>query len=213
MFVIFPLVFYFLNTVPFYLPANNQIAADSGYVIYLVKISWHTGIIFRTDQVDTTIWKSFDDFKNYNYVDVGWGDKDFYQAPGFDIDLAVKALFMKTESTIRVAGFNVPINNYIEFTDYAEKLNLSREEYKRLCDFIQSTYNLRNKNPQILNERLNGAIKFYLANGYYTCFNTCNTWVARGLKYAGFKIDDTIILSHQLFRESIKYGKMVKVPE
>ncbi|HSD62190.1 MAG TPA: DUF2459 domain-containing protein, partial [Ignavibacteriaceae bacterium] len=162
MLVIFPIVFYFLNTTSFPQADTHQMASDSGYVIYLVKISWHTGIIFRTDQVDRTIWKSLNDFDNYNYVDVGWGDKDFYQTPGFDINLAVRALFMKTESTLRVAGINRPIDNYIKFTDYAEKLILSRNEYDRLCEFIQSTYNLKNNHSQILSEQLNGAVKFYL---------------------------------------------------
>lgn len=163
--------------------------------------------------MDTSLRKTLNKFMNYKYVDVGWGDKDFYQAPGFDINLAVKALFMKTESTLRVSGINKPIENYLEFTDYAEKLILSSDKYNRLCDYVQSTFNLEKDRPQILSEHLNGAIKFYKAKGYYTLFNTCNTWVAKALKYAGMPIDDKILLSEQLFRETVKFGIMVKLPE
>lgn len=211
--VIFPIVFYLLNTTPLP-PINSHLTtADSGKVIYLVKISWHTGIIFRTNQVDTTIWKSIKEFEDYKYVDVGWGDKEFYQHTGFDIDLAVKALFMKTSSTLRIGGFNNPIENYIQSTDYAEKLFLSEKKYDRLCRYIQSTYYLENGSTQIYSERFGGAVKFYWANGYYTCFNACNTWVAKALKFAGYKVDDNIILSEQLFRQTVNYGKLVKVPE
>jgi uncharacterized protein (TIGR02117 family) len=213
MLVIFPIVFYLLNTTPLPHISNHQVTADSENVIYLVKIRWHTGIVFRTDRVDTTIWKSISDFKNYKYVDVGWGDKDFYQHPGFDVDLAVRALFIKTNTTLRIGGFNRPVENYINSTDYAEKLFLSKVKYDRLCSFIQSTYELENDSTQILSERFGGAVKFYKAKGYYTCFNTCNTWIAKALKYSGYNIDTNIILSEQLFRETVRYGELVKLPE
>lgn len=211
--VIFPIVFYLLNTTTLPAPVNLTSAADSEKVIYLVKIRWHTGIIFKIDQVDTTVWKLIKDFKEYDYVDVGWGDEAFYQAPGFDLDLAIKALFTKTSSTLRVSGFNRSINSYLQNTDYAERLILSESEYHRLCVYIQAAYSLKKNNPVILSEHFGGAVKFYKAVGYYDVFNTCNTWIAKGLNAAGIKINENIILSEQLFRETVKYGKMVKVPE
>ena len=213
MLVIFPIVFYFLNTTPLPPITNSHITEDSTKIIYLVKIRWHTGIIFKTNQIDKTIWKSLDDFKNYDYVDIGWGNRDFYQHPGFDIDLAVRALFFNTKSTLRVGGFNEPVGEYINSTDFAERLVLSKGKYDSLCSFIQSTYDLENNNPQILSVHTGGAIKFYSAKGYYSCFNTCNTWVAKALKYSGYNLDENVILSEQLFRETAKYGKMIKLPE
>lgn len=213
MLVIFPIVFYFLNTTPLPPVTSLQPAADSEKVIYLVKIRWHTGIIFKTNQIDTTIWKTLDDFKKYDYIDVGWGDRDFYQHPGFDIDLAMRALFIKTKSTLRVGGINEPVSEDINSTDYAERLVLSEDKYDSLCRFIQSTYDLENKQPQILSVHAGGGIKFYAARGYYSCFNTCNTWVAKALRYSEYNLDENIILVEQLFRETVKYGKMVKLPE
>ncbi len=205
-------MFYFLNTTALPDPITLTAATDSEKVIYLVKIRWHTGIIFKTSQVDTAIWKYIDDFKEYEYVDVGWGDEDFYQHPGFDLDLAVKALFIKTKSTLRISGFNRGIDKYIESTDYAEKLILTNSEYSRLCEYIQSTYDINKNLPVILSEHFGGGVVFYKARGYYTVLNTCNTWIARALNFAGFKLDDHIIMSEQLFRETIKYGRMVKSP-
>ncbi|MCL4279574.1 MAG: DUF2459 domain-containing protein, partial [Ignavibacteriaceae bacterium] len=46
--------------------------------------------------------------------------------------------------------------------------------------------------------------------GDYHLFNTCNTWLARGLKKAGFDIEDNIILTEQLFNEADKFGDVVK---
>ncbi len=206
-------MFYFLNTTVLPQAAGHFPLADSEKVIYLVKIKWHTGIVFETDQVDTTFWNFIKDFKDYRYLDAGWGDADFYQHPGFDIDLAVRALFVRTQSALRIAGFNRDIEKYLAGTDYAERLVLSKENFDSLCSYIQSYYLLVNDKPVVLSMHLNGAVKFYKAKGWYTVFNTCNTWIARGLNKAGYKIDDDIILSEQLFRETVEFGQMVKVPE
>ncbi len=206
-------MFYILNTTVFPQSDGHFFPADSEKVVYLVKIQWHTGIIFETDQVDTVYWNFIKDFKDYRYIDVGWGDADFYQHPGFNIDLAVRALFVKTQSALRIAGFKRSIKNYLAGTDYAERLVLSKVKFDSLCSYIQSSYILVNDRPVLLSRHLNGAVKFYKAKGWYTVFNTCNTWIARGLNKAGYKIDDDIVLSEQLFRETMKYGRMVKVPE
>ena len=211
--VIFPIVFFFLNTTT--LPAGLPVTAvpDSEKVIYLVKMRWHTGIIFKTGQVDTAAWRFIKDFKNYEYVDVGWGDEQFYQHPGFDIDLALRALFIETNSTMRISGINRGIQEYLQSTDYAERLILTDKAYQLLCSYVQSTYSVKKNRPVILSEHFNGGVKFYKAKGYYTLMNTCNTWIARALKSAGYQINDNVILSEQLFRETIRYGTMVKVPE
>jgi uncharacterized protein (TIGR02117 family) len=211
--LILPILFCCLDFIPQPITSIYNYRPGSDKVIYLVKISWHTGIVFKTDEVDTSIWKQVTEFKNFNYVDVGWGDKDFYQHPGFNLDLAARALFTKTGSTLRAAGFNGPIINYMNSTDCAEKITLTKKEYDKLCDYIELAYNLDNGKPVELSEQFSGAVKFYKAKGYYTIFNTCNTWVAEALKFSGFKIDDNIILSQQLFRETAKFGTMVKLPQ
>ena len=211
--VIFPIVIFFLNTTTLPAAVPITIPTDSQKVIYLVKIRWHTGIIFRTDKVDISRWKFINDFKDYKYVDVGWGDEEFYQHPGFDIDLAVRALFIDTKSTLRVSGFNRDIENYLQSTDYAEELKLTNKEYDKLCSYIQSAYITEEGKPVILSEHFGGGVKFYKAEGYYNVFNTCNTWIAKALNIAGFKLDEHIIMSEQLFRETLRYGTLVKVPD
>ncbi len=211
--VIFPILFYFLNTTVFPQVSESLSVRDSARTIYLVKISWHTGIIFNTQQVDTLVWKYIKNFNEFRYVDVGWGDEAFYQHTGFDLDLAVRALFEETASTLRIAGFNRDIESYLASTDYAERLLLSKAKFDSLCTYIQSYYSLKNSEPIILSRHLMGSVIFYKSKGWYSVFNTCNTWIARGLKKAGCRINDEVILSEQLFRETLKFGKLVKAPE
>jgi len=211
--VIFPIVFYLLNTTSLPPVSGFTPAEDTAKIIYLVKIKWHTGIIFNTSQVDTLIWKFIKDFKAFRYVDIGWGDADFYQHPGFDPELAARALFMKTDAALRVAGFNRGIDDYLQGTDYAERIIVDEEKFDRLCRYIQFFYFIDKDSPVILSQHLDGAVRFYKAKGCYTLFNTCNTWIAAGLDYAGYKINPKIILSEELFRQTVKLGEMVKAPD
>ncbi|MCU0344879.1 MAG: DUF2459 domain-containing protein, partial [Ignavibacterium sp.] len=55
-----------------------------------------------------------------------------------------------------------------------------------------------------------GKIIYYKANGSYHLFNTCNTWLAKGLKEAGIDTEDNILLTEQLFNELAKIGTVIK---
>ena len=182
------------------------------FTVYLINQSWHTGIVFLRKEIDTTIWHEVNQFKYYKYIDVGWGEAEFYQNPGFNLFLAVKALFASNPSTLRISGFNMPIEDYINFSDHAIELFLSREQLNKLSLYIHQTYfHNKNGNIKILSENSDSSIIFYKANGRYDMFRTCNTWVADALRQAGFKnISGNIILVGSLFKEAGKIGKTIK---
>lgn len=180
--------------------------------IWLVKQRWHTGLVLQRNQVDTTTWPEITQFKNYNYVDVGWGDEKFYQHSGFNILLAARALFIPTSSTIRVFAFNLSIDQYIGLSDRAIEIRIDKEQLDSLCSYIHETYLLDKTNkPILLSEQFNGTVKFYKAKGEYHLLNTCNTWAADGLKRAGFKnFSSSIILVNELFNQAKRIGEEIK---
>lgn len=201
--IIIPIIILFLNTSPIlqnrsYITTNN----NSKYTIYLVKYRWHTGIVFNKNAIDTTIWRESNDFSNCKYLDIGWGDKDFYIHRGFDLGLAIKALFYPTPSVLRIEALEFQLADYIKFSDAALKIKIDSCGFNNLLRFIHNTYKHDAKNkPEIVTSRNNGMVKFYKAKGKYSIFNTCNTWAAKGLNKAGIKISTDIILSQQLFKE------------
>ena len=191
--------------------SNNQIDS-SKYTIYLVKQMWHTGIVFNTSDIDSSIWPEIKYFKDFKYIDVGWGDSAFYQDPDFNLVLAAEALFVPTPSTLRIEGLFSSIDNYIKSSDKAVEIKLTQSQLDKLCKYIHDNY-YRNKQHKLIvyDKEEGGKIIFYKANGKYDLFNTCNTWVARGLKKAGFKnIDDNLILVKELFQQAGKMGKILK---
>lgn len=213
MLLIIPIILFFLNTSDF--PQNNSGLINKQldyFSIYLIKQNWHTGIILKKENINSEIFPSIKDFPNTDFLDIGWGDKEFYLHPDFDFELAFKALFYPTTSVLRIEGIN-SINNYLNISDAAVEIKISKSSFDKLCSFIQETFNKNEDKNILITQRNKGRIKYYEAKGKYSIFNTCNTWIAKGLKHAGFDIDENIILTQQIFNEAQEFGKIIKISD
>jgi uncharacterized protein (TIGR02117 family) len=185
---------------------------DDSVSVYLVKLGWHTGMVIRTEDVDSSYLPQKRLFNQFKYVDIGWGDDEFYRTPGFDIGLAIKALFYPTVSTLRIEGFNFDIMKYIGYSDVGYMIRLDRNSFNKLSRYISSAFYVNDSsNVELLESRYNGHISFYRATGKYTVFNTCNTWVSKGFKSAGYDIKTKIVLSEELFDEIDQLSSSVKL--
>ncbi len=213
--VIFPVIFFFLHTSPPLQVGDNRIQNDnSSQQIYLIKQYWHTAVVIDKEDIDSTIFPEVNLFDDAGLIDIGWGDEEFYQYPGFDSGLAYKALFYATPSTLRVEGIRVPKQNYFDLSEIVIEFTISKNQLDTLCLYISKTVWRNNDGEhEILSTQGLGRIIFFKANGEYHLFNTCNTWLAKGLKQAGIDIEDDIILTEQLFNEAAKVGKVLKVEE
>ena len=223
--IIFPIIFFFLHTSPalqvtpidweccgFSKEAEKVFFQDDSLkTIYLIKQRWHTAVVFHKEDVDTIIFPEIKYFQKAELVDIGWGDEVFYQHPGFDWDLAYQALFYATPSTLRVEGIYITKQQYFDISEIVIELKINNEQLKDLQKYISDTiWRDENHKHKILSTQYLNRVYFFKANGSYHLFNTCNTWLARGLKQSGLEIKDDIILTEQLFNESAKVGKVLK---
>lgn len=223
--VIFPVIFFFLHTSPALqvTPVDWECCGfskeaeklfyqdDSLHTIYLIKQRWHTAVVFHTDDVDTLILPEIKYFKAAELIDIGWGDEAFYQHPDFDWDLAYQALFHATPSTLRVEGIYITKQQYFDISEIVVELKISNGQLIILQKYISDTiWRDENGSYEILSTQYLNRVYFFKANGSYHLFNTCNTWLARGLKQSGLKIKDDIVLTEQLFNESAKVGRVLK---
>ena len=210
--VIFPVIFFFLNTSSPLIEENqNRNDLTGKKEIYLIKQYWHTAIVIDKNDIDPDILPEVEYFNDFSLLDFGWGDEEFYQHPGFDSGLAFKALFYATPSTLRVEGIGISRDTYFDISEIVVRILVSREQLNKIVNFLSSTiYRNNNGSSVILSEQGLGRIIFFKANGEYHLFNTCNTWLAQALKKAGIDIDDNIILTEQLFNEAAKVGTVIK---
>ena len=59
-----------------YPPAPGELVKP----VYVINHGWHTGIAVRRADIPQGVWPEHGDFADFEYVEVGWGDRDFYVA-------------------------------------------------------------------------------------------------------------------------------------
>jgi len=150
----------------------------------------HTGVTIRRSDIPRGHWPASADFADSNYIEVGWGDDDGYRKP-LTSGIAIKALMGDSHTVLFAEGFRQSIRRKYQdrkFTVLA--VDLSAAGMTQLCDHIQQTY-AADKNGEPI--RLGGG--WYRARGTYSAFNTCNTWIATGLRKSGCPINDAFCLT------------------
>ncbi|MBM4172623.1 MAG: DUF2459 domain-containing protein [Ignavibacteria bacterium] len=180
--------------------------------IYLVKESWHTGIMIPVNEYTITKLPVAKYFKEFLFIDIGWGDADFYQTPGSDIFLAAKAILIPTPTVIRVDGYKFPIEKVIEWRDFAIELSLKNEEFIKLATYINESFIYNDRGEHIISKSEEGKpIIFFKSKYFYYFLRTCNTWAAEVIQSSGKDIDTFgLVTAGQLYSKVVKYGKVLK---
>jgi hypothetical protein len=150
----------------------------------------HTGLTVKRSDIPQGHWPASADFRHSRYIEVGWGDDDGYRKP-LTSGIAMKALLGDPQTVLCAEGFIEPVRlKYRDPKFTVLAVDLSVAGIMQLCDHIQQTYAVdRNGQPVRLGRG------WYRARGTYSAFNTCNTWIARGLRKAGCPIDHTLCLT------------------
>lgn len=155
------------------------------YTIYLVSHGWHAGIVLPWTAEAARAWPAGLHLKRPRFVEVGWGERDYYPAPGFRFGLALKALFWRNDSVLHIVGFDAPVEVYFRASERVA-LGLSTAEYARLTAAIAASFARGpDGRAHFIGPGLYGDSGFYLARESYHLFRTCNVWTARTLKQAG----------------------------
>jgi uncharacterized protein (TIGR02117 family) len=165
--------------------------------VYVSQVYYHTGLIIRLDAKAASLavapW-----FRGYRYVDIGWGEEDFYQNPDSSVSRAMKAVLARNRSVLRVEGFNQDIRDVIAWSERTKKITLTPQQLAKLIAYINDSLKKdRNGKPVIASTHGSGEIVFFKSTQTYYIFNTCNTWVARALQYAGLDISPAGVVTAQ----------------
>jgi len=158
-------------------------------VIYVVNHGWHTAIVLKREEIpETIVWPGLRDFARDRYIEVGWGDWDYYQAPEESWVMMLKAALWSTRSVLHVAGFSEPVRTFFPASEVIE-VALTDEGFKELCGFIARTHMRVERDQGIkIGPGLYGNSGFYPAQGKFHVFRNCNSWVAEALLVAGLPV-------------------------
>jgi hypothetical protein len=93
-------------------PAVSTEAPPAARTLHVVSHGWHTGIVLRAADVPTDAWPARGDFPGAQYLEIGWGNRDYYQAADPGAWLALKAAFWPTPGVLHVLAFNGAVKGY-----------------------------------------------------------------------------------------------------
>ena len=158
----------------------------------------HTGLAVKRADIPRGVWPARRDYSGLKYLEVGWGDDDGYRKP-LTSGIALKALAGSKRTVLLADGFST-LRAKIEDPKFSiVAVDLSAGGFARLCQHIDQTYALDETGRPI---RLGKG--WYRARGTYSAFNTCNTWVASGLRKAGCPITPSLCLMPRQLLERVR---------
>jgi uncharacterized protein (TIGR02117 family) len=173
------------------LPVNRDFApAAAGIEIAVASNGFHTDVILplRAAGIDWADWcPPAARERTPRFIVIGWGDRDFYLETRTLADLrlgtALRALLFSRDTLLHVdylddlAGLD------------AHRVSVAPATYAVLAGYLRAAFRLDAAGRPIrLAERGYGVRDaFYAAVGTYSPFETCNEWLAAGLRQAGIR--------------------------
>jgi uncharacterized protein (TIGR02117 family) len=179
--------------------------------IYLVSHGWHVGLVLRRDDVPAGLWPERDALGHVRYLEVGWGDGDFYPARRGTVGLALRAAFRSRWSVLQVVGFDAPVTVMFPGSKILE-VDLPAGGLAALARYIETTY-ARDRDGRAIAvaPAQYGVGVFYIARGHYSLRRGSNAWAARGLQVAGCPIDpDAAITAGGVLHQAVRFSRVIR---
>lgn len=159
--------------------------------IHVISNGWHAGILLARSDLSTGLLPEAADFPDAAWLEFGWGDRDYYPNPRPTMGMALAAGLTPTPSVLHIAG-------RAGLPEAAGKLEIlplrvSEAGLRRLVARIDAAMERPPGQDRVASiaPGLYETSLFYPAHGEFHLFNTCNSWVARKLAWAGLPVTDS----------------------
>lgn len=156
--------------------------------LYVVGHGWHAGFAMRAADIDFARWRPLPHPAGARYIEVGWGERDYYPARKFNLWYGFKALAWPTPGVLQVVGFDEPPARQFPASEVIE-LRVSRAGFERLLAYIAASFE-RDAAPIAPSLYATGA--FYPSREKFHLFQNSTVWVARGLRAAGIEVRSSL---------------------
>lgn len=165
------------------------IDAETARTVYVVVDGGHTGLAVRAADVPFGAWPARADFPGAEYLELGWGEREYYTREGNTLWLALRALFWSEASAIHVMGFHGSLERTFPDAEI-RPIGVTHAGFERLVAFVAASHEQDNSGRAIIlgSGQRPGSL-FYGSRRRFHVGETCNTWVARALEQAGVPID------------------------
>lgn len=184
----------------------SRIAVDppgaGEYSVYVVAHRYHTGIIVRASDVPREAWPARVDLADAEYLELGWGEREYYIRNDPGMWRGLRALLIPSRSTIEVIAIAALLDRTGDEREMIE-LRVPRSGFERLIAFVRQSHELDAQGRGIIvavASRERGI--FYASPRTFHGLENCNVWVARGLEAAQLPVrPSTAITAGMLLRQ------------
>ncbi len=159
--------------------------ANDGVTVYVIDHGKHTGLALPITDIPAELIPELADFLYADYLEIGWGDRDYYQTKDPSLWLTLKAGVWPTTSVLHVDGVHGDLQDYFPGAEVA-RLTLSRDAFEQLVRYVHRSFD-RQVKPQVWPQQRGYYPDswFYPAHGRFYIFYTCNGWIAEALESSG----------------------------
>ena len=162
---------------------------------YVVNHGLHTGLVIARPDLLQVLPALAEAFSDGDFVEFGWGDEDFYRAPQATLSLALRALFGSTATVLHAVKIDGDPRRRFAASEVIE-VRVTEDGYLRLLAFVAGTFtHSATGTLVVLGPGLYGESRFYQAEGRYSLFYTCNTWVAEALAASNCQMSPTAVIT------------------
>lgn len=149
----------------------------------------HSSIIVERAAIPKNVWPAGvveGTFRGCRYIEVGWGDADFYMARHPTVLTALDAVFLPGPSVLLLVGLDPPLERALPWGGLV-RVPCTAQEFNAFCREIGASFQLDGKRKaKPVGVGLYGRTsRFYSAEGLYSGFHTCNAWTTRTMRAGG----------------------------
>lgn len=165
--------------------APVAVAATGNTTIYVVEQGWHVGVALRRTDLPAGWVPERVDFPEADYLELGWGDRAFYQADDPGLGLLLAAALWPTASVLHVVGVEGALGDHFDSAEIL-RIEVTHREFSDFAAFLHHSFAREDAaNTPALGPGHVADSFFYPATGTFHVFNNCNTWAALALEAAG----------------------------
>jgi uncharacterized protein (TIGR02117 family) len=167
--------------------------AERSRVVYLVRRGHHTGLALDIADLPSREWPVLASFPRARYLEFGWGDAAYYQAPDPTLGMTIAAIFWPTPTVMEVVPWQVVAAGVEDSETVA--LHVSAAELQEIAKSIDDSFVQPISATGNGYDTANGRALFYHARGKFHLFRMCNRWTAEQLRLAGCSVRPRLIMT------------------
>jgi uncharacterized protein (TIGR02117 family) len=167
--------------------------AERSRVVYLVRRGHHTGLALDVADWPSREWPVLASFPQARYLEFGWGDAAYYQAPDPTLGMTIAAIFWPTPTVMEVVPWQVVAAGVEDSETVA--LHVSDAELQEIAKSIDDSFIQPVSATGNGYETASGRALFFHARGKFHLFRMCNRWTAERLQLAGCSVRPQLVMT------------------